>query len=258
MDLRNSIMEEVILKNYKLLQYVENEMKQLKYDNTKLKEENAHLREEINLLKDDNTNFKEENKINKNLFCNRQNIQDTLENTMIIGFDIYKQPISWNIEKAYLLSSFKECTELGNFFSFGQYIISLEVFKHLNKFNNFKTFTTIDYGKSFNFIDEKFNKIQLSYIQPDVIYNYPFEPIYNGMSQNIKESSSIGTIYNDYIKLLPWIDNSWFHKQNIKKLLNILDECHIKLLVHNIGCDDKRESFKYNDKCITIRELINL
>jgi hypothetical protein len=238
-ELRNSIMEEVILKNYKLLQYVENEMKQLK-------EENAHLRKEI-------TKLKEENKINKNLFCNRQNIQDTLENTMIIGFDIYKQPISWNIEKAYLLSSFKECTELGNFFSIGQYIISLEVFKHLNKFNNFKTFT-IDYGKCFTFIDEKFNKIQLSYIQPDVIYNYPFEPIYNGMSQIIKESSSIGTIYNDYIKLLPSKDNSWFHKQNLKKLLNILDECNIKLIIDGIGCDDKQ----YNGKCITIRELINL
>jgi hypothetical protein len=135
--------------------------------------------------------------------------------------------------------------------------MSVNVFKHINKFNNFKTFT-IEYCRCYNFIDEKFNKIQLLYIQPDVIYNYPFEPIYNGMSQIIKESSSIGTIYNDYIKLLPWIDNSWFHKQNLIKLLNILDECNIKLMINDIGCDDKRAHLNYNGKRITIRELLLL
>ncbi len=258
MDLRNSIMEEVILKNYKLLQFVEKEMNQVKDEIKLLKEENAYLREEINFLKDDNTNFKEENKINKNLFYNRQNIQDTVENTMIIGYDIYKQPLSWNIEKAYILQLFKKCTDLVYFFPSGYYIMSVNVFKHLNKFNNFKTFT-IQNGSCPNFIDEKFNEIQLYYRQPELIYMYPgSEPINNGMSENIKKLSSIGRIYNDYIKLLPWENNSWFHKQNIKKLLNILDECNIKLIIHGIGCDDKREDFKYNDKCITIRQLINL
>ena len=174
---------------------------------------------------------------------------------MIIGYDILHRPTSWNIEKAYLLQSFKECTELVNFFPSGQFIMSVNVFKHINKFNNFKTFT-IEYCRCYNFIDEKFNKIQLLYIQPKVIYNYPFQPICNEMSQNIKESSSIGAIYGEYIKLLPCIDNSWFHKQNIKKLLNILDECNIKLIINGIGCDDKREDLNYNGKRITMRDLI--
>jgi len=223
-ELRNSIMEEVILKNYKLLQFVENEMKQLK-------EENAHLRKEIKLLKDDNTNFKdeikllkEENKINKNLFCNRQNIQDTLENTMIIGFDIYKQPISWNIEKAYLLSSFKECTELGNFFSFGQYIISLEVFKHLNKLNKFKTFSIpITRLDNYVLVDENLFRIDFWVRNLD-------NPL----------CLSYGELYEYHFNLL-CTDVKYNHiKQNWKNLLEILDECNIKLLFNNSEkCFDK-------------------
>ena len=53
-DLKNSRMEEVILKNYKLLQFVEKEMNQLKEENAKLKEEINHLKEEINHLKEEN------------------------------------------------------------------------------------------------------------------------------------------------------------------------------------------------------------
>jgi hypothetical protein len=255
MDLQSTIMEEVILKNYKLLQYVENEMNQLKDEMNLLKKENAHLKKEINLLKDDNIKLIEENKINKNLFCNIQNIQDTIENTMIIGYDMEYMPISWNIDKALLIPSFKESTDLCKFLQSYSRIISLDVFKHLNKYNNFKTFT-IKHHKCGNFIDEKFNKIQLNYNEPDVIYIQPGLPIYNGMPPCIKSGSTIGTIYNDYIKLLPWIDNSWFHKQNLKKLLNILDECNIKLMINSIGCDDKREDLNYNGKRITIRELI--
>ena len=119
-ELRNSIMEEVILKNYKLLQFVENEM-------NKLKEENAHLKEEI-------AHLKEENKINKNLFC--ADIKDTVESTMIIGYAACKQPISWNIEKAFLIPSFIECSDLYQFIiNFYSIIISVDVFKHFNKFD---------------------------------------------------------------------------------------------------------------------------
>ena len=112
MDLQSTIMEEVILKNYKLLQYVENEMNQLKDEMNLLKKENAHFKKEMNQIKDDNIKLIEENKMNKNLFCNIQNIQDTVKNTMIIGYDIEYMPISWNIDKALLIPSFKESTDL--------------------------------------------------------------------------------------------------------------------------------------------------
>ena len=240
MDLRNSIMEEVILKNYKLLQFVEKEMNQIKDEIKLVKEENAQLKEEMNQIKDDNIKLIEENKINKNLFCNRQNIQDTFENTMIIGYNIYKQPISWNIEKAYLLQSFKELTELINFFPFGQYIMSVKVFKHLNKFNNFKTFT-IDNNTHNKFIDEKFNGILLH--APD---NVTSPDIKNGMYLNLS-----GEVKGEYIKLV----GKFYHKQNLKKLLNILDECNIKLIIQYVGCDEIRRDV-YPDGIL--RELINL
>ena len=171
MDLRNSIMEEVIVKNYKLLQYVEKEMNQLKDDNIKLKEEikllkeqNKLPKEENKLPKEENKLPKEENKINKNIFCSDiQNIQDTVENTMIIGYDILYKPISWNIDKALLIPSFKECVDLSEQLLKnvdGGIIMSLNIFKHFNKFNNFKTFN-IDSLYIIKLVDENFNKIFL-------------------------------------------------------------------------------------------------
>ena len=231
MDLQSTIMEEVILKNYKLLQYVENEMNQLK-------DEMNLLKKEMNQIKDDNIKLIEENKMNKNLFCNRQNIQDTFKNTMIIGYDIYKQPISWNIEKAYLLSSFKEHSEFIGFFPFGSFIMSLKVFKHLNKYNNFKTFT-IDHRACPKFIDENFNEILLlapaDVTSPDII---------NGGYRNL-----CGELKGPYIKLV----GKFYHKQNLKKLLNILDECNIKLIIQYVGCDEIRRDI-YPDGIL--RELI--
>ena len=199
MDLQSTIMEEVILKNYKLLQYVENEMNQLKDEMNLLKKENAHLKKEMNQIKDDNIKLIEENKINKNLFCNRQNIQDTVKNTMIIGYDIEYMPISWNIDKALLIPSFKESTDLCKFLQSYSRIISLDVFKHLNKYNNFKTFT-IEHQRCGNFIDEKFNKILLlapaDVTSPDII---------NGMYLNL-----CGELKDPYIKLV----GKFYHKQN--------------------------------------------
>jgi hypothetical protein len=240
MDLRNSIMEEVILKNYKLLQFVEKEMNQLKDEIKLLKEENAHL--------------KEENKINKNLFCSDiQNIQDTVENTMIIGYDIllYK-PISFNVDKAHLIPSFKEYTILSDIFnrmrSQGNIIImTSKVFKHFNKFNNFNTFKLLN---SDSFVDENFNEICIKHPHG---FDNKLQFVYN--------PSNIGTEYNDngiiYIKLNTATSNeSWFHKQNLKKLLDILDECNIKLYINKYDCDEVHPSLHHPQK--TIRKLINL
>ncbi len=207
-ELRNSIMEEVILKNYKLLQFVENEMKQLKG-------ENAHLKEEI-------ANLKKENKINKNLFCT--DIKDTIENTIIIGYDYLYKPILFNIENAHLLPRFNRSTELSDALGYGmKYIMSLKVFKHLNKFNNFKTFTIDRTGSGHRFIDENFNEILL--FAPDDVTSP------SGAGENFNIS---GEIKGEYIKLI----GKFYHKQNIKKLLNILDECNIKLFYQHIGFDE--------------------
>jgi|688.fasta_scaffold657950_2 hypothetical protein len=238
MDLRNSIMEEVILKNYKLLQYVENEMKQLK--------------DEIKLLKEENSYLKEENKINKNLFCSDiQNIQDTIENTIIIGYDILYKHISLNIDKAFLIPSFKEYTILSDLFNRMRcqgiiIIMSSKVFKHFNKFNNFNTFKLLI---SDNFIDENFNEICIK-------HPHGFD---NSAYFNV--TPNIGTEYNDngtiYIKLNTATSNeNWFHKQNLKKLLDILDECNIKLYINRYDCNEVHPSTHHPQK--TIRELINL
>jgi len=238
-ELKNSIMEEVILKNYKLLQFVEKEMNQLKDELTQIKQENAHL--------------KEENKINKNLFCSDiQNIQDTVENTMIIGYDTLYRPISWNIDKALLITSFKECTDLGEYFRTirthsNVIIMSSKVFKHFNKFNNFSTFKLL----YFDFVDENFNKICMMHPQG---FDSPHNTTYFNVTQNI------GTEYNDkgiiYIKLdtAQMGYNYWFHKQNLKKLLNILDECNIKLYINRYDCNEVHPSTHHPQK--TIRELI--
>ena len=108
-----------------------------------MEKEITQIKEENKLLKEEITQIKEENKINKNLFYKSQNIQDTIENTMIIGYDNhYNQPVSWNIDKALLIPSFKESTDLYNMIISTELsiIMSVDVFKHLNKFNNFKTF----------------------------------------------------------------------------------------------------------------------
>jgi hypothetical protein len=197
-ELKNSIMEEVILKNYKLLQFVEKEMNQMKDEIKLLKEENAHLKEEI--------------KINKNLFCSDiQNIQDTVENTMIIGYDILYKPISWNIDKALLIPSFKECTDLSTYlYNIRDYsiIMSTNVFKHINKFNNFKTFN-IDTLCMLKIVDENFKKIYL--VENEQNY------------QMIKDK--IQTEQTEWFT--HW--NMWYNKPNIKNLITILNESNINV-----------------------------
>jgi hypothetical protein len=206
-ELKNSIMEEVILKNYKLLQFVENEMNKLK--------------DEMNLLKKENAHLKEENKMNKNLFYNSQN-------TMIIGYDnTCKQPVSWNIDKAFLIPSFKESSDLSDMIRWSELLIimSIDVFKHINKFNNFKTFNICRLSSSC-FIDENFNKLF-------------FGEYIDIREKNITKIESYRADKNTWFTSNDYLDygpnchaqsTQWFYKPSLKKLLHILDECNIKLL----------------------------
>jgi hypothetical protein len=170
---------------------------------------------------------------------------------MIIGFDILYKPISLNIDKAFLIPSFKEYTILSELFyrmrSQGNSIImTSNVFKHFNKFNNFNTFKLLN---SDYFVNENFNKICIE-------HPHGFD---NSAYFNV--TPNIGTEYNDkgiiYIKLNTATSNvNWFHKQNLKKLLDILDECNIKLYIKNYDCDEVHPSTHHPQK--TIRDLINL
>ena len=79
MDLRNSIMEEVILKNYKLLQFVENEMNKLKEEMNHLKEENAHLKEENKLTEKELIDLPAKDKISWQDLSENQEAKKLLE-----------------------------------------------------------------------------------------------------------------------------------------------------------------------------------
>jgi hypothetical protein len=215
-EIRNSIMEEVILKNYKLLQFVENEINQLKNEIKLLKDDNDKLKDDNDKLKDDNNKLKEENtclKENKNLFsCDIQNIQDTNENTMIIGYTNGFKHFSWNVDKAHLIPSFNECTELLTYlYNIRDYsiIMSTNVFKHINKYNNFKTFTIDYYGhnklKMLNIVDENLKKICLLEDHTEII----------------KKTEQTDWISNGR--------NMMYHKPNLKIFINILNECNINV-----------------------------
>jgi hypothetical protein len=196
------------LKNYKLLQFVEKEMNQLK--------------DEINLLKEENANLKEENKMNKNLFCNRQN-------TMIIGYDNKcNQPVSWNIDKAFIIPSFKECTDLTDMISSTELsiIMSVDVFKYINKFNNFKTFNICRLRNLRWLVDENFNKIFFG-------ENIDIREKNITKTESYRADKNTWFTSNDYLDYGPNChaqSTQWFYKTSLKKLLHILDECNIKLL----------------------------
>ncbi len=222
-EIRNSIMEEVILKNYKLLQFVENEINQLKNeikllkdDNNKFKNDNDKLKDDNNKLKEENTCLKEENtclKENKNLFScdiqNIQNIQDTNENTMIIGYTNGFKHFSWNVDKAHLIPSFNECTELSTIFncmSIQCIIMTVNVFKHINKYNNFKTFH-FESLQHLTMVDKNFKKIYL------LEFNHTYHNIKDKIETEWTSECSI-----------------WYNKPNLKKLINILNECNINVI----------------------------
>jgi hypothetical protein len=137
-ELKNSIIEEVTLKNYKLLQYVEKEMNQMK--------------EEIKLLKDENKLLK----INENKLITND--------TIVIGCNNSAEIVLSNIIT--LNQYYNSCNDLGHFINNCikcNIFMTKKVFKHFNKLNKFKTFS-IDsimvHNNDFQLIDENLVRIQ--------------------------------------------------------------------------------------------------
>jgi hypothetical protein len=200
MDLRNSIMEEVILKNYKLLQFVENEMKQLKDEIKLLKEENSYLKEEIILVKEDNTLLKKE-------IDNLQTKIDNsgIESNILVGYTGVNNPVycNYNFDK--------ECKSLPQLlYSWNcKILLKLSVFRQLSTYYNFNCVNLNDLCRtdngqmisSINFVDELIKP------KPIIISSYI---LYNGVALSSK------------IITFPLLD----------KLINILNECNIKLTLY--------------------------
>ena len=235
-ELRNSIMEEVILKNYKLIQYVEKEMNQLKDDNTKLKEENAHLKEEIILVKEDNTLLKKE----------IDNLQTKFDNSgiasnILIGYKGINNPVYYNYnfnKNCKSLTQFLfNCSILNDYdrmysvrsvqvsnrdhhICSCNILLTLHVFKQLSTYYNFDSLILEDlftwtlrngFGSGteanrclIEFVDEKYDNLEF-------FGNYYTIKISRPIPQN-----------NTVIKLT---------LSTLIKLINILNECNIKLIL---------------------------
>jgi hypothetical protein len=193
-DLRNSIMEEVILKNYKLLQFVEKEMNQMKDEIKLLKEENAHL--------------KEKNKLSHDKIESLQTKIDNsgIESNILVGYKGQNNPVycNYNFDK--------ECKSLPQLlYSWNcKILLKLSVFRQLSTYYNFNCVNLYDLCRNdngqlisnINFVDGLINP------KPIIISSYI---VYNGVALN-------------RIKLtFPLLD----------KLINILNECNIKLTLGN-------------------------
>lgn len=208
-ELRNSIMEEVILKNHKILQFVEKEMNQMK--------------DEIKLLKDKIESLKNENsvlKINENKLITND--------TIVIGCNNLAEVVLSNIIT--LVPHYNLYDDLGkvfdNWVNLNNIFMTKKVFKHLNKLNKFKTFSipiTALCNNNYILVDENLFRIDFWVRNLD-----------NPMRL------SYGELYEYHFNLL-CTDVKYNHiKQNWKNLLEILDECNIKLLFNNSEkCFDK-------------------
>jgi hypothetical protein len=193
-ELKNSIMEEIILKNYKLSQFVEKEMSQMK--------------DEINLLKDEIKLLKNENsvlKINENkLITNDTIVIGCLNSGKVVLSNIVTLVPNYNScdDLAEILNSIFSSTERINT------LMTKKVFNHLNKLNKFKTFNILSMMSNEILIDENLFRIDLW------CYNISgsCESTFYTLCKDIK--------YNHI-------------KQNWKNLLDILDECNIKLILKN-------------------------
>ena len=258
-DLKNSIMEEVILKNYKLLQFVEKEM-------TQLKEDNAKLKDEMNQLKEENKLLKEENKINKNLFCSDiQNIQsevksivqsevksivqsevksivdnlqtlqtkfdDTnIEGLRVIGFSgnqITAEPKFTFMKKEGLLHH--QQTDIGcvckHLYEHTIIILSLETFKQLHNIYKFKMCDIHWWYKGMRFFNENCEELQVISSGTDYIRE-PNDYVH------IKNNGYTGTRPIN------------FNKKFLKKLLTILDKLNIKLVYDGSELNERSESLR--------------
>ena len=226
-ELRNSIMEEVILKNYKLLQFVENEMKQLK-------EENAHLKEENKLTYD---------KI-ETLQTKIETLQTKIDNSgieynILVGYTGLNNPVycNYNFNKEFksLPYFLLNCN--------CKILLKLSVFKQLSTYYNFDCvdldhlFRNNEGHKipSINFVDGNDiyhqQKLKISTPKPIIITSCY---VHNGQHSN-------GNTYT-----FPLLD----------KLINILNECNIKLTLVNKYELYLDETNKINYRLIT-NSMIN-
>jgi hypothetical protein len=230
-EIRNSIMEEVILKNYKLLQYVEKEMNQLKEDNTKLKEE-------IQLLKDDNTLLKKEINNLQTKFDN-----SGIESNILIGYTGLSNPVYYNYnfnKNCNSLAQFlSNCSQNNNICSCN-ILLTLSVFKQLTTYYSFDSLiledlfiwstrhgnvTSTDATRCLiEFADEKYNKL-------DFFGNSDIEKLL--ISRPIPQNNTV-------IRL---------KLSTLIKLINILNECNIKLILWGFELYlDENNKINYHQK----------
>jgi hypothetical protein len=212
-ELRNNIIEEVILKNHKLLQFVEKEMNQMK-DEIKL------LKDKIESLKNENTVLK----INENKLITND--------TIVIGCNDLAEVVLSNIVT--LVPHYNLCDDLAEFIKYIQYtkktniFMTKKVFKHLNKLNKFKTFSInkfLEIYSNMSLIDENLFRIEL---WTRITYD-----------NDLQRRESAKSLMYDFNTLC--INIKYNHiKQNWKILLDILDECNIKLTINEPEkCFDK-------------------
>jgi hypothetical protein len=222
MDLRNSIMEEVILKNYKLLQFVENEMKQ--------------LNDKIAILNEENANLKEENKLTHAKIETLQTKIDNsgIESNILVGYTGANNPVycNYNFNKEYKhLPMFLQLCNC-------KILLKLSVFKQLSTYYNFNDFDLqdlctntspyTDWIPKINFVDgnDITDLYQISNCQPTELEQ-------GAHKQKLKISTPkpiIITSYfvhngqaNDVTKyIFPLLD----------KLINVLNSCGIKLTLN--------------------------
>ena len=240
MDLRNSIMEEVILKNYKLLQFVEKEMNQMKDEIKLLKEENAHLKEEIILVKEDNTLLKKE-------IDNLQTKIDNsgIESNILVGYTGVNNPVycNYNFNKEYksLPDFLISCN--------CKILLKLSVFRQLSTYYNFNRIDLVELCKNDNDIRYRLQIPNIDFVDGNDItdfryishkYGTPMELAINAQKFKKPKPIIIQTNWNKYT--FPLLD----------KLINILNECNIKLTL-----DNKYELYLDETNKINYRRITN-
>ena len=232
-ELRNSIMEEVILKNYKLLQFVEKEMNQLKEENAKLKEEINHL--------------KEENKVSSEKIETLQSKIDNsgIESNILVGYTGANNPVycNYNFNKEYKsLPMFLQSCNC-------KILLKLSVFKQLSTYYNFNRIDLLELCKNYNDVIYRQHIPNIDFVDGNDITNFHYISHKYGTpmelaicAQKFKKPKHIiiQTSWNKYT--FPLLD----------KLINILNECNIKLTL-----DNKYELYLDETNKINYRRITN-
>ena len=229
-ELRNSIMEEVILKNYKLLQFVENEMNKLKEEMNHLKEENAHLKEE-------NTHLKEENKLTHDKIETLQTKIDNsgIESNILIGYTGVNNPVYCNYNFN------KECKSLPLFLESCncKILLKLSVFRQLSTYYNFNCLDLDQLCKTQHPCHEWISKINFVDGNDITCISYLGNRFYSELERishicKLKINTPKPIIITSY-----YLDNGQPYSGRkytfplLDKLINILNKCNIKLTLSN-------------------------